>query len=180
MYVTPEQIQAVSKAGSEAVLAVATAQFAAFEKLASLNASAVNQAFEDAVSQTRALLGVKDLQELAGLQNSAATPAVERAMAYSKSLYEVVSQANANLTKVAEKQASEWNENFTSALDKLSKNAPAGSDVAFTAVKSALAAANTAYDSFSKATRQATELADANIAAASETAKGLSRVKKVA
>ena len=40
MYVTPEQIQAVSKADSEAVLAVATAQFAAFEKLASLNASA--------------------------------------------------------------------------------------------------------------------------------------------
>jgi phasin family protein len=180
MYVTPEQIQAVSKAGSEAVLAVATAQFAAFEKLASLNASAVKQAFEDSVSQTRALLGVKDLQELAGLQNSAATPAVERAMAYSKSLYEVVTQANANLTKVAEKQAAEWNENFTSALDKLSKNAPAGSDVAFTAVKSALAAANTAYDSFSKVTRQATELADANIAAASETAKGLNRVKKVA
>jgi hypothetical protein len=56
-------------------------------------------------------------------------------------------------------------------LDKLAKNAPAGSDVAVAAVKSALAAANTAYDSVSKAARQATELAEANFAAASNAAK---------
>ena len=36
MYVTPEQIQAAGKANVEALLAVANAQFAAFEKLANL------------------------------------------------------------------------------------------------------------------------------------------------
>ena len=51
-------------------------------------------------------------------------------------------------------------------LDKYAKNAPAGSDVAIAAVKSALAAANSAYDSFAKVAKQATEIAEANIAAA--------------
>jgi hypothetical protein len=53
-----------------------------------------------------------------------------------------------------------------SALDKFAKNAPAGSDVAVAAVKSALAAANSAYDSLTKVAKQATEIAEANIAAA--------------
>ena len=180
MYVTPEQIQAVSKAGSESLLAVASAQFSALEKLANINAAAVKQMFEDPISQTRALFGAKDVQEVVGLQNSLATPAVERALAYSKNLYEVATLANAQLSKVAEKQIADWNDNVTSTLDKLAKNAPAGSDVAFGAMKSALAAANTAYDSFSKVTKQATEMADANISAARETAQGLARVKKAA
>ena len=41
MYVTPEQIQSANKANVEALLAVANAQFAAFEKLANISASAV-------------------------------------------------------------------------------------------------------------------------------------------
>lgn len=180
MYVTPEQIQAVGKANAETFLAVAAAQFSAFEKLANVNANAIKQVFEDSISQTRALFGAKDVQEFVSLQNAFASPVVERAVAYSKNVYEVASLANVQLAKVAEKQIAEWNDNVTSTLDKLSKNAPAGSDVAFAAMKSALAAANTAYDSFSKVTQQATEMADANIAAASETAQGLARVKKAA
>lgn len=180
MYVTPEQIQAVGKANAETFLAVASAQFSALEKLANVNANALKQAFEDSLSQTRALLGAKDVQEFVSLQNAFAAPAVERAVSYSKTVYEVTSQANVQLSKVAEKQIAEWNDNVAATLDKLSKNAPAGSDVAFAAMKSVLAAANTAYDSFSKVTKQATEIADANVAAASETAKGLARVKKIA
>ena len=180
MYVTPEQIQAVGKANAETLFTLAATQFSTLEKLASVSANAVKQAFEDSINQTRALMGAKDVQEFVSLQNAFAGPVVERAVAYSKGVYEVASQANVQLSKVAEKQISDWNDNVASALDKLSKNAPAGSDVAFAAMKSAIAAANTAYDSFSKVTKQATELADANIAAASETAKGLTRVKKAA
>ena len=55
-----------------------------------------------------------------------------------------------------------------------------GSDVAVAAVKSMLAAANSAYDNFTKVAKQATEIAEANVAAATETAKGLAKPKKVA
>ena len=180
MYVTPEQIQSAQKAGVESLLAVANAQFAAFEKLANINAGAVKSAFEESIANTRALLGAKDVQEFVTLQNSFAQPAIEKAIAYSRSVYEVASEANAELSKVAERRVAEWNENFVSLLDKVSKNAPAGSDVAVAAVKSMLAAANSAYDNMNKVAKQATEIAEANVAAATETVKGLAKAKKVA
>ena len=180
MYVTPEQIQAAGKANMESILAVANAQFAAFEKLATLNAGAVKTAFEESIANTRALIGAKDVQEFVSLQNTFAQPAIEKAIAYSKSVYEVATEANGEFSKVAERRVAEWNENFVSLLDKVSKNAPAGSDVAIAAVKSMLAAGNAAYDNLNKVTKQATEIAEANVAAASETVKGLTKSKKAA
>jgi len=180
MYVTPEQIQAANKANVEAFLAAANAQFAALEKLASIQAGAIKSAFEDSIANTRALLGAKDAQEFVSLQNSFAQPAMEKAIAYSKSVYEVATETNAELSKVAERRVAEWNENFSALLDKAVKNAPAGSDVAVAAVKSMIAAANSAYDNMTKVAKQATEIAEANVNAATETVKGLAKAKKTA
>src|SRR5690242_9517477 len=129
MYVTPEQIQAAQKANVEALLAVANAQFTAFEKLANLSAGAVKTAFEESINNTRALMGAKDVQEFVALQNSFAQPAIEKAIAYSKSVYEVATETNSELSKVAERRVAEWNEGFDSLPDKVSKNAPARSAV---------------------------------------------------
>jgi phasin family protein len=180
MYVTPEQIQTANKSSVEALLALANAQFAAIEKLANLSAGAFKTAFQDSIANTRTLLGAKDVQEFVTLQNSFTQPAIEKAIAYSKSVYEVATEANAELGKVAERRVAEWNENFVSLLDKVSKNAPAGSDVAVAAIKSMLAAGNSAYDNFTKVAKQATEIAEANVSAATETVKGLAKPKKAA
>lgn len=180
MYVTPEQIATANKTGVEAILNLATNQFAAFERLANLNAEAVKSVFEDSLANTRALAGAKDVQEFMNLQTTFAQPAFEKAIAWSKNVYEVTAQANAELTKSAEGRASEWNQSLVSMLDKAAKSAPGGSDVAVSAVKQMIAAANSAYDSFTKAAKQATEIAEANVAAATETVKGLSKAKKAA
>jgi phasin family protein len=171
MYVTPEQVSASGKAGVEAWLGLANAQFAVFERLSALHMNAAKAAFEDSVNYTRAVLGAKDIQEVANLSAAAAQPAVEKALAYSRKVYEVSSQAQGEVTKLVEAQAAEINRNMAGLLDKFAKNAPAGSDVAVAAVKSALAAANTAYDSFSKVAKQASEIAEANLAAAANAAK---------
>ncbi|TAN54421.1 MAG: phasin family protein [Betaproteobacteria bacterium] len=180
MYVTPEQVQAANKANVDAILALATSQYAAFEKFANLNATAFKTAFEDSIANARALAGAKDAQEFISLQTSFAQPAIEKAVAYSKSVYEVATQANAEFSKMTEKRVAEWNDSFVSLLDKAAKNAPAGSDVAVTAMKQMIAAANSAYDNMTKVARQATEIAEANVAAATETAKNFAKVKKVA
>jgi riboflavin synthase len=120
------------------------------------------------------------VQEFVGLQNTFAQPAIEKAIAYSKSVYEVATNTNAELSKVAERRVAEWNENFVSLLDKVSKNAPAGSDIAVAAVKSMLAAANSAYDNMNRVAKQATEIAEANVSAATETVKGIAKTKKAA
>jgi phasin family protein len=175
MYITPEQVSTSGKAGVEALLGLANAQLAAYERLSSLNLDATRSAFEDSVSYARAVLGAKDVQELINLSASAAQPALEKALSYSRKVYEVSSQTQGEFTKLMEAQAAEMNRNMAAMLEKFAKNAPAGSDVAVAAVKSAIAAANTAYDSFSKVAKQASEIAEANLTAAANVAKDVKK-----
>jgi hypothetical protein len=51
-------------------------------------------------------------------------------------------------------------------IDFAAKNAPAGSEPAVSMFKSAIAATNTAFDTVSKAAKQATDWAESNFAAA--------------
>ncbi len=171
MYVTPEQIAAMNKAGVEAILGLANSQFAALERLSALNFDATKSAFEESVDHAKSLLGAKDIQEFVNLNTAVAQPTLEKAIAYSRSVYEIASQTQGEIAKFIEVQAAEFNKNLVGLLDKVSKNAPAGSDVAVAAVKSALAAAGSAYDSFNKVAKQATEIAEANFAAATSTAR---------
>jgi len=171
MYVTPEQIAATNKAGVEAILGFANSQFAAFERLSALSFNATKSAFEESVDHAKSLLGAKDIQEFVNLNTAVAQPNLEKAIAYSRSVYEIASQTQGEIAKFIEAQAAEFNKNLVGLLDKVSKNAPAGSDVAVAAVKSALATAGSAYDSFNKVAKQATEIAEANFAAATSTAK---------
>ena len=60
------------------------------------------------------------------------------------------------------------------------RSLPAGSDVAVAAVKSAMAAANSAYDSFTKVVKQATDMAEANVTAATATVVKQAGKKKAA
>ena len=171
MYVTPDQIVASNKASVEAFIGLAHAQFAAFERLSALTFNVTKSAFEDSVAHTKAVLNAKDVQELINLNSAVAQPALEKVIAYSRNVYDVTAQSQTEVTKLVEAQAGELNKSMVSLLDKVSKNAPAGSDVAVAAVKSALAAANSAYDSMSKMGKQATEMAEANFAAATAVAK---------
>ena len=171
MYTTPEQLTSANKAGIEAILALATSQFAAFERLSTLNFNAAKAAFEEGLGRAKSLLDAKDPQEYFNANSTASQPALEKLIAYSRSVYEVAAQTQGEMAKFLEARAEEFNKNLVTALDKASKSAPAGSDVAIAAVKSALAAASTAYGSFNKAARQATEMAEANFTAATTQTK---------
>lgn len=176
--ITPEQIAAANKAGVEAILGLASSQLAAFERLSTLNVSATKAAYEEGTDHAKTLLGARDVQEYVNLTAAIAQPASEKAIAYSRSVYEVASQAQGELAKFFEARAAEFNKNLVGLLDKVSKNAPAGSDAAVAAVKSALAAANSAYESFSKVAKQAAEIAEANFAATSTAAKETQRKQR--
>lgn len=64
-------------------------------------------------------------------------------------------------------------------LEQAAKQAPAGSEGVFEAVRSAMNTANSLYDNASKAARQAAEVAEANMAAATEaTVKAVSAATK--
>lgn len=166
MYTTPEKLASANKANVETLLTLANTAFASAERLAALNLNTARTLLEESVSNAKSLLGAKDAQDLVGLQSSLGQPAVEKIAAYSRSVYEIATQTQEEISKVFEGQFAELNKNVASALDIAAKNAPAGSDVAVAAVKSAIAAANSAFDSMTKAAKQVTEIAEANVAAA--------------
>ena len=181
MTTTPEQIVAANKANVETLLTLANTAFASAERIAALNLNTARAVLEDTVASTKALLAVKDVQELVALQSTLAQPLVEKTVAYSRSIYEIASQTQEEVSKMFETQVAEANKTFAAALDKAAKSAPAGSDVAVAAVKSAIAAANSAYDSVTKAAKQVAEIAEANVAAATNaTVKAVNTTAKTA
>lgn len=167
MYTVPEQVITTHKENVETLLEVAGITATAAEKLIDLNLKTAKAAFADAVKNTKALSEIRDTQELATFQTALAQPVAEKYAAYLKTTYGLVSETQAELTKLFEEKFAEFSKNVENALDKAVKNAPAGSDMAVAAVKSAMAAANQAYDAISKATKQVSEVTEATIAAAS-------------
>jgi phasin family protein len=166
MYTTPEQIAGANKANVETLLTIANTAFASAERLAALNLNTARILLEDSVNNAKSLLAAKDVQELISMQTALAQPAFEKAVAYSRSIYEIATQTQDEFSKILDSQYVELNKNVSTALDKAAKNAPAGSDVAVAAVKSAIAAANSAYETMNKAAKQVAEMAEANVAAA--------------
>lgn len=170
MYTVSEQISSSNKAGVASFVTLANATFAGAERLAALNLNAARNFIEDSAASTRALLAVKDVEALVSLQKSMAQPDTEKAADYTRRVYEIATQTQEALSHVVEAQVAELNKNLGLALDEAVKTAPAGSDLAVNALRSAISAANSAYDSMSKAAKQASEIAEANIAAASAAA----------
>jgi len=166
MYSVPAQFTSASKAGVEAMLTIANTAFSSIERLAALNLNTARTLLEDSVANTKSLLAIKDMQELVGLQTSLAKPSLEKAVAYSRTLYEIATQTQSEMAKTCEAQMAEVKATVASTLDQAIKNAPAGSDIAVAAVKSAVAAANSAYDNMTKAAKQVFEMTEANVAAA--------------
>ena len=178
-----EQFAAANKVAVDSLLTVANTALASAERIAALNLNTARSFLEDSVANTKALLGAKDPQEVVAIQAALAQPNVEKAVAYSRSIYEISAQTQEELSKLVESQFADFQKNVSAMLDKVSKQAPAGSDVAVAAVKSAFAAANSAFDNLNKAAKQVAEITEANVSAATNAtvkAVGASAGKKKA
>ena len=178
-FVTPEQFAAANKTNIETLLTLANTAFASAERLAALNLNTARSLLEDGVANTKALLAAKDVQELVNLQVSLAQPIVEKAVAYARSVQEIATEGQQEVSNLFEKQIADLNKRFHEMLEQAAKQAPAGSEGVFEAVRSAMNTANSLYDNASKAARQAAEVAEANMAAATEaTVKAVSAATK--
>jgi phasin family protein len=166
MYNVPEQLIATNKENLESFISFAGILFVGTEKLIDLNLKTAKTAFADTAKTAKALSGAKDVQELTDVQSTFVQPVADKFATYGRGVYAVAAETQADLTKFFEERIADLNKNFVTALDKAAKSAPAGSDVAVAAVKSAVAAANQAYDVFSKASRQVVEATEATVTAA--------------
>lgn len=168
MYATPAQVAELQKGQVDTIYALSHAVFDATEKLVDLNLAAAKALMDESAEKTQAILGVKDVQELFALTGGFAQPAIEKWVSYSRTVYSIASGTGAEFSKIVEAQVAEGNKKVAELVDFATKNAPAGSEPAVSMIKSAVAAANTAYDTFAKAAKQAVDAAESNFAAATQ------------
>lgn len=167
MFNIPEQFSAVAKANLEAQLSVFTTltskAFESVEKMVDLNLNAAKTSLEDSSIAAKQLLSAKDPQEFFSLTAAQAQPTAAKAIAYGRHLAGIATTAQAEFTRAAEEQIAETGRKVSAMVDDVSKNAPAGSENVIAIVKSAIGNANAGYEQFSKSTKHAVEVMEANM-----------------
>jgi phasin family protein len=164
----------ISRLGQAAVEAAARAtriSMDSAERALNVQLEYAKGSVQQATLNARAVTQVKDVQELLALRTRIAENAVENLMGYSRSLYEVASEAQSEYARLLEERVARFQAAVTETVDQAAKGAPAGGDLAIAAVKSQLAAATAAYDSFTKAARSLASYADAGVGAARSTSR---------
>ena len=170
MYMTPEQLMASQKASMEAMTAFGQTAFSSFEKLLDLNIKVMKATLDEATQKAGEAAELKDVQDAVAFASSAAQPAADKVMAYSRHVYDILSTMNAELAKMGEAQLAAHQKKAAELIEQLAKNAPAGSETAVGLIKSSFAASTAAYEQFSKAAKQAAEVAESNMVNAANTA----------
>lgn len=172
MIKTPEDLLKLQADAYTASSAVVAKSIENLEKFAELNLKAAGDTFTQSAEQIKALLAAKDPQQAAKLIAAMAQPSTDAFSGYAKDFYALSSKTGAELVAAAEKQIADGNKQLLSAVELLSKNAPAGSEGAVQVLRNTVTAANAAYDQVFKATRQLADQAEAGLANLAKTTAG--------
>lgn len=168
-----EQFVAAQRAMLETAQSVGLKSLEGLGRLVDLNMQALRGNLTDATAQMKSMMDVKDAAKFAEHASGLAQPAAEKAQAYVKQAYEIVSATGAEIAELVQKQVAASQELAVSMVDTAAKGAPAGSEQVFSIAKNGLSAARSAYEQAVVATKRMTEVAESNIATAVEKAQAV-------
>lgn len=167
-YPTPESLSAAQKENLDAMMKLSHKAFEGVEKMVDLQLNAARTSLQETAEKFKALMSVKDAQEMVNLNKDMATPNTEQALDYSRKIYDIATQTSSEVQRLVDAQIAEANKKLIDALDEFAKTAPAGSEAVIAMMKSSLTAANSAYETANKAARQVVDMAERNMKAATE------------
>ena len=145
MSINPEQFSDANKATIDSLFAVANAALSSAQRIAELNLQTAHSILEDSAANAKALMGAKDVQETLAIEARLTQPAVEKAFAYSKSLYEISAQSQAELSDLLREQFNDFQRSSSRLLEQAFKTAPIGSEDAFASIQKAFTSAYSAF-----------------------------------
>lgn len=166
MSAIPQQMFDNQKASLNKILAAQGLIFGGFEKLVDLNLKVMKATFEDVAQKSHEAVEVKDPQEAVAFTSSLMQPNADKVLAYGKHVYDIVASVQTELSRLAEEQLANGQNQVHEVIEQLAKNAPTGTEGAIALLKSSVASANSAYETVAKAAKQASEAAESNITAA--------------
>ncbi len=172
-----EQLTAAQKANAEVMMALMRTAFNGVERLTALNMAASREFFNNTVANAQQLLSAKDAAAVAKLNSELAQPNVDKLVSYSRSVYDLVSEMQKEITGVMEAQYSTFTKNAESVVEKAKASAPVGGDVFAATMQSMLGASTKAFDQMTSMAKQLSDIAEANVQAAAKTTKAVAPAK---
>ena len=168
LYPTPDNLSEAQKQNIDAMMKLSQKAFEGIEKMVDLQLNAARASLQETSEKFKALMSVKDAQDVVNLNKDLGAPNAEQALAYSRTIYDIASQTSSEVQRLIDAQIADANKKLVDTLDEFSRNAPAGSESIVAMMKSSLTAANSAYETANKAARQVVEMAERNMRAAAE------------
>ena len=163
-----EQFGDFSKTAVEDAMKFATVSLDSIERMFALNLEAVKVSLDVTAKNAKAVGTVKDAQALNGLTTKASETGAEFMAGYAKNLQDISNAAQAKFGALVEERVATFQKTMVEGLDKAAKTAPAGSDVAFAAIKSSMAASTAAMDTLTKAGKQLSTYSESALKTAAE------------
>jgi phasin family protein len=149
-----DQFSAANEAAINQFSYFAQLSLANVERFAELSLGAARDSVEQATAHAQSIAGAKDVTEVIAINSAAFEPVMKRAYAYSRTAYETAAETNTEVKRVFEKQAAEYNKAAIAALEESFKYAPSGSETVVENVKTAIAAAQSAYNNLAAINKQ--------------------------
>lgn len=138
------------------------------ERLLVLQLAAARALLEARHGTVQTLLDARNPQEIAALGRDALRPEGERLVGYARAVYDSLARTQEEWLQQVERQQAGWHQSVGQWLDAYARTAPGGADVAVAALRTAVNAANSTFDSVHKAARQVANIAEAGVAAAAD------------
>ena len=176
-----DQLTAANEAALNQFTQFAQLSLVNLEKFTQLGLAATRASVEQATAHAQALASAKDVHEVIALNSAALEPAMKRAYAYSRTAYESAAEANTEVKRAIEVQSAEYNRATVAALEEAFKYAPAGSETVVENVKTAIAAAQSAYNNLASINTQiyatVENAVEQNVATAKSTTRSKSKTR---
>lgn len=161
-----EQFVAAQRALLDTAQNVGLKTLEGFSRLMDLNLQTLRGGVTESTAQAKSLLDAQDAAKLVEKTMTLAQPAGEKATAYAKQAYEIVSATNNEIVELLQKHVEQSQQLAADVMDSVAKSAPAGSEQVFSMARNSMNAARSAYEQAVAATKRMTEVAESNIAAA--------------
>lgn len=170
-----QEFSAIGQAQFDKAVRLSSIMLSSAERLTTLQLDLARKVLADQAQTFKALAEIKDPKALVEFQSSLAQPSLDQAFSLARNVYDAAVETQGQLTAFIEEQVAENNKTLISTLDRFAKNAPAGSEIAVSALKTMVNQSSAAFESVSKTAKKVgAEIAEAGVQAATNSAKAAS------
>jgi phasin family protein len=163
----PEQASAAQRVSVDTTFALANKAFESFQKVVDLNLKTIRSGLTETEALLANALSGKSPQERTTLPGGAAEPFAPRIQSYYSQLFAIVANAQLEFVNVANGQFAEQQRKLQNLVDEAAQHAPAAAESAIIALKSAITATGTWYETTCNVAQQAIHVAESNAEAVS-------------